>query len=93
MQNFLQNIPVWDVLEITGIVAALVLLIQKNINPVLAKADEFIDEKKEFVAENLYVTPKVIDALTNGTPMEFTPEETEAIAKAVVDRLTGATDA
>jgi hypothetical protein len=86
MQSFLQNIPVWDVLEITGIVAALVLLVANRINPALAKADEFITDK-------LYVVPKVVDALTNDTPMEFTPEETKAIAKAVVDKLTGDTDA
>jgi hypothetical protein len=86
MQSFLQNIPVWDVLELTGIVAALVLLVANRVNPALAKADKLITDK-------LYVVPKIIAAITNDTPMEFTPEETETIAKAVVNRLTGAKDA
>lgn len=84
--NFLQSIPVWDALEVLGITSLAVLLIKEQINPRLAKVDELFAS----LSDRWYITPKIIEALRNDTRMEITEEESRQIARAIVDRLTGA---
>ena len=78
MQSFLQSIPVWDVLEMTGITAAVVLLVRQQVNPFLGS-----------LKNKLYIAPKVVDALQD---FDLTEEETRKIGKAIIDKLTGAND-